>query len=225
VEAQHHISTRKLVDSLEEQALLEQLIDTSKPPDRTGGRLHVLLATPFRYPPLRHGSRFGTRHEPGIWYGSESRRTLCAEVAYYRLLFLDGTRADLGTLTTMHTLFRVSVHTARGIDLAAPPFDRYRAAVASPGEYAAAQGLGQAMRAAGVEAFRYPSARDPEGVNVGVFAPAAFGAARPRDLETWHSTATRRRVELVRRDFFSQLAFVFERERFLVGDRLPAPAA
>jgi len=225
VEGQHQISTRKLVDSLEEQALLEQLIETSKPPLRTGARRHVLLSTPFRYPPLRHGSRFGTRQEPGIWYGSETRRALSAEAAYYRLVFLEGTQADLGGLTTLHTMFRVSLRTPRGIDLTKPPFDRHRAAIASPAVYADSQALGRAMRAAGVDAFRYPSARDSEGgVNVGVFAPAAFGTAVPRDFETWHCTATRERVEFVRQDFFSRLVFIFGRERFLVDGRLPAPA-
>ena len=37
VEAQHQVSTRKLVDSLEEQALLEQLIEGAKPPDAARG--------------------------------------------------------------------------------------------------------------------------------------------------------------------------------------------
>jgi hypothetical protein len=225
VEAQHQISTRKLVDSLEEQALLEQLIDASKPPDRTGGRLHVLLATPFRYPPLPHGSRFGGRHEPGIWYGSDSRHALFAEVAYYRFVFLEGTRADLGTLTTAHTAFRVSVRTSKGVDLSRAPFDAHREAIASPTDYAASQALGTAMRDAGVHAIRYHSARDAEGgTNVAVFSPAAFGAAEPRDLETWHSAATRARVELVRHDYFSPLAFAFDRDAFLVDGRLPAPA-
>ncbi len=224
VEAQHRISTRKLVDSLEEQAVLEQLLDTSKPPDRSDGRLHVLLSTPFRYPPLRHGSRFGTRHEPGIWYGSEGRRTLLAEAAYYRFVFLDGTRADLGSVTTTHTAFRVSMRTARGVDLTRPPFDRHRPEIASAGDYTATQALGGAMRAAGVEAFRYPSARDPGGFNIGAFSPGVFGAAVPRDLETWHCTATRDRVEFDRHDYFSRLAFTFPRDAFLLGGTLPAPA-
>jgi hypothetical protein len=225
VEAQHQISTRKLVDSLEEQALLEQLIETSKPPNRTDGRLHVLLATPFRYPPLPHGSRFGGRHEPGIWYGSESRHALFAEVAYYRLVFLEGTHADLGTVTTAHTAFRASVRASKGIDLSRPPFDAHRAAIASPVDYTASQALGTAMRDAGVQAIRYPSARDAEGgMNVGVLSPVAFGTSAPRDLETWHSTATRARVELVRHDYFSPLAFAFSRDAFLVDGQLPAPA-
>src|SRR6516162_5765318 len=113
VEAQHQVSTRKLVDSAEEQILLEELIDKVKPPDTTRGRLHYLLSTPFRYPPLPHGSRFGTHHDPGIWYGSESRRTMFAEVAYYRLVFLDGSRAALGAVTTQLTAFSVRAHSSR----------------------------------------------------------------------------------------------------------------
>src|SRR5690348_8741721 len=50
IEAQHHVSTRKLVDSAEEQELLEELIESSKPPAVAGVRLHYLPSTPFRYP-------------------------------------------------------------------------------------------------------------------------------------------------------------------------------
>ena len=81
------------------------------------------------------------------------------------------------------------------------------------------------MRQASVEAFRYPSARDRQGgVNVGAFTPAVFGGARPREMEAWHCTATRRRIECVRRDFVDATAFSFPREDFLVGGRLPVPA-
>lgn len=163
VEAQHQVSTRKLVDSADEQELLEQLIERVKPPELTGGLLHYLLFTPFRYPPLPHGSRFGGRHERGIWYGSESRRTAFAEVAYYRLLFLEGTRAELGAVTTQLTAFTVHMTSARAIDLVAAPFDAHRKAIASPSRYASSQALGHAMRTAGVELFRYPSARDARG--------------------------------------------------------------
>jgi hypothetical protein len=81
------------------------------------------------------------------------------------------------------------------------------------------------MRAAGVEAFTYPSARDTqEGINVGVLSPDAFGHAKPRTLETWHCTATHQRVEMVKRDYFARQAFTYEREEFLVGGKVPAPA-
>ncbi len=225
VEAQHQVSTRKLVDTHAEQALLEELIDRAKPPDPTRGRLHYLLATPFRYPPLRHGSRFGTRRERGIWYGSEERRTVFAEVAYYRLVFLEGTRAELAPLFTELTAFTVRARTGRGIDLVRQPFDQHRRRIASRTTYTQTQALGRAMREAGVEMFRYPSARDVEGgVNVGIFTGAVFGSAKPRALETWHCTATREQVELVKRDYFEELTFTFPRSQFLVRGSLPAPA-
>jgi hypothetical protein len=209
---------------MDEQVLLEELIDRAKPPETTRGRFHYLLSTPFRYPPLRHGSRFGGRHEPGIWYGSESYRTVFAEVAYYRLVFLEGTHADLGTIPTQLTTFSVRARSARGADLVAPPFDTYRRAIASPSTYNATQSLGAAMRQAAVELFRFPSSRDPGGVNIGAFTPSVFGNARPRDLETWHCTASRARVEFTTRDYFKREAILFVREQFLVGGVLPAPA-
>ncbi|MDP1569482.1 MAG: RES family NAD+ phosphorylase [Vicinamibacterales bacterium] len=222
VEAQHQVSTRKLVDTLEEQALLEDLIDSAKPPSRHP-RLHYLLSTPFRYPPLRHGSRFGTRHAPGLWYGSESAATAFAEVAYYRFVFLEGTHADLGAVTTVLTAFTARVRTERGIDLTARPFAAHRAVLASPISYVDTQALGGAMREAGVEAVRYHSAR-ADGVNVGVFAPQVFRGVVPRTLETWHSVAASHRVELVRRDYFTPAQHTFARDAFLVDGRLPAPA-
>jgi hypothetical protein len=225
VEAQHQLSTRKLVDSAEEQELLESLIERVKPPDRTGGKLHYLLFTPFRYPPLTHGSRFGSRRERGIWYGSMDRRTAFAEVAYYRLLFLEGTAAELGTVETALTAFTAALRTARGVDLAAPPFDAHRRAISSPVSYASSQALGAAMRASGVEAFRYSSARDAEGGNnVGVFTPSVFRSAQPKLHETWYCFASRALVEMTSSGYSARDTHSFARAQFLVNGELPAPA-
>jgi hypothetical protein len=225
VEAQHQFSTRKLVDSTEEQILLEEMIDTVKPPDVTNGRLHYLLFTPFRYPPLPHGSRFGGRHERGIWYGSMELRSAFAEVSYYRLLFLEGTHATLGTVTTALTAFKASVRTMRGIDLTSAPFDAYRAKVSSPVSYESSQILGTEMRSAGVEAFRYSSARDTEdGVNVGVISPSAFGKSKPKAFETWYCAASHERVDLTRGDYMARRSFSYLRTQFLVNGVLPSPA-
>jgi hypothetical protein len=225
VEAQHQVSTRKLVDSDDEQILLEQLIEGAKPARRTHGALHYLLFTPFRYPPLRYGSRFGTRAEPGIWYGSETLHTAFAEVAYYRLLFLEGTSAELGMVETSLTSFSVLLRAERGVDLTALPFSAYEAMLAAPDSYRATQSIGRAMRESGVEAARFTSARDLErGVNVAVFAPTAFGRRQPRRLQTWHCVATRWAVQVSRRDYFERGVHSFERAQFLVQGMLPAPA-
>ncbi len=224
VEAQHQVSTRKLVDTADEQILLEELIDRVKPPDPTRGTLHYLLSTPFRYPPLRHGSRFGGRHRPSLWYGSETLATALAEVAYYRFVFLDGTSAHLDVVTTTLTAFRARASSERAVDLAAPPFDAYRRSIASPSDYRESQALGDAMRSAGVELFRYPSARAASGVNVGIFSPSVFGRAKPRGFETWHCVASPARVELSKRDYFSRGSTMFAREQFLVDGVPPTPA-
>ena len=225
VESQHQVSTRKLVDSTDEQFLLEDLIDSVKPPDITNGRLHYLLFTPFRYPPLPHGSRFGGRHEPGIWYGSLELRSAFAEVAYYRLLFIEGSKADLGTITTALTAFSVSIRTSRGIDLTRAPFDAYASKISSPVSYEASQLLGSEMRAAGVEVFRYQSARDIEGgINVGVFVPGAFGRSKPKGFQTWYCAASRDGVDLTHSDYFTRKVFAFDRAQFLVNTVLPSPA-
>jgi len=232
VESQHHISTRKLVDSAEEQSLLESLIEQSKPPDSTRGRLHYLLFTPFRYPPLRHGSRFGARHERGIWYGSETRHTAFAEVAYYRLLFIAGSHADFGTVRTPLTAFTVRMHTDHGVDLIAHPFADFRAELASPTRYGATQALGAAMRNAGVEMFRFASARDTAshaGANVGAFVPQVFGTAKPRNFEAWHCYASTQRVEFTSGDFLTKAianreTCVFEATQFMVDGVLPMAA-
>lgn len=227
VESQTVTSTRKLVDSDEEQILLEELIEGIKPSwprDPEMRRLHFLLATPFRYPPLPHGSRFGTRFERGIWYGSRELRAAFAEVAYYRLVFLDGPEADLGPLSVELSIFQAAIATDRGVDLTKGRFAAHAARISSPTRYAAAQRLGREMRDADVAAFLYSSARDPErGTNVGLFRPV-FSRRRPTVPQSWICTASRARVELRKKDVFRPARLAFARELFEVDGVLPTPA-
>lgn len=228
VEAQHVISTRKLVGSDAEQQLLEELIERVKPPlppEPEFAGLHYLLATPFRYPPLRHGSRFGSRAERGIWYGAEEILTAFAEVAFYRLLFLEGTEAELEPVMVDVSAFQARVRTERGVDLTREPFAAFEAEISSPVSYAASQQLGRDLRTAGVEVFRYRSARDRTGgANLALFTPRAFASPRPNPPQTWYCVATRRAVELSQRDVFEHRSYHFPREQFEVGGALPAPA-
>lgn len=226
VESQHEVSTRKLVDSAAEQELLETLIDAVKPPVLVSATYHYLLSTPFRYPPLRYGSRFGSRRERGIWYGAEEARTAFAEVAYYRLLFLAGSRAALGLVTTPLTAFTVRMRSERSIDLTVPPFGAFGHAISSPVSYAESQRLGTAMRAAGVELVRFRSARDAgDGNNIAAFGPAVFHSANPQHFQQWHCSATHDAVEFVRGDLRrSRDVYAFARAQFLVDGVLPAPA-
>jgi len=230
VESQHVLSTRKLVDSDAEQVLLEELVERVKPPvpEGEGFRgLHYLLYTSFRHPPLRHGSRFGTRAERGIWYGSRELGTAFAEVAYYRLSFLEGTAAELGTITVELTAFTAALRARVAVDLTREPFRAHEASLASKTSYEATQRLGRDMRAAGIEGFVYLSARAPgRAANVGLFVPA-FASKRPRKYQTWTCSAARDKVELTRRSLANArpARLVFPREAFTVDGDLPSPSA
>lgn len=226
VEAQHVISTRKLVESDEEQALLEELLERAKPPMPPATEpLHYLLSAPFRYPPLRHGSRFATRFEPSLWYGSLELGTAFAEVAYYRLLFLEGTEAAIEPLVVELSAFQARVRTERFVDLCSETFASLHERLRAPASYADSQALGAALRAQGVEVFHFPSARDPDGgTNVGLFTPRVFARRRPTVPRTFRCVATKERVEIVRRDYFAHERHVFERSIFLVDGALPLPA-
>lgn len=226
VESQHEVSTRKLVSTAAEQELLETLIDQVKPPVPEGASLHYLLFTPFRYPPLRYGSRFGSRHERGLWYGAEQQRTAFSEVAYYRLLFLEGSEAPLEPLHTLLTSFTVRMRSERGIDLTVPPFAQYTGDVSSPTSYTDSQALGTAMRRDDVELFRFRSARDADGgINVAAFTPAVFHKATPQHVERWYCVAARTAVDFTRSGpARARDTHVFERGQFLVNGELPRPA-
>lgn len=230
VESQRLVSTRPLVDSDAEHQVLEELIDRSKPPlPREAGfaRPHYLLASPFRYPPLPHGSRFGRRHERSLWYGSEALRTALAETAYYRLVFFSGSAARLAPHALPFSAFRVRVRTKLGVDLSRPAFASELRRICSPSDYAVSQALGSDLRAAGVEAVRYPSARDPErGLNLALFTAAAFASPRPLAApETWHCTVSAGLDVAFRHERATGIDTVeFPRSAFLVRGKLPAPA-
>jgi hypothetical protein len=189
VEAQHRVSTMKLVDTLAAQGVLETLVDATKPPLPPDCRhLHYLLSTPFRYgAPYPAGSRFRRQGlTPGVFYASKTASTAVTEMAFHRLLFFadsPGTPwpADAGD----HTAFSVRYRTASGLDLTAPPFDAERASWAHPTDYAPCQALADAARTAEVDVVRYPSARDPDGVNFALLACRAFASSAPLERQTW----------------------------------------
>ncbi|MGH8274598.1 MAG: RES family NAD+ phosphorylase [Gammaproteobacteria bacterium] len=225
VESQEQVATSRLVATLERQSVLEDLLEAAKPAiPHDAVRLHYLLATPFRYPPLHHGSRFGTRGEPSLFYGSRGLSALLSEAAYYRFVFWEGMRrAPPAPLRTQHTLFRARYRTRGGLKLQNPPFARYRTVLRDPAHYAATQRLGGKMRAAGIEAFEYESARDVEGgINVALFTPRALASHSPQRREAWLCETSAGRVLFSERERGRIHAFM--RASFLANGKLPQPA-
>ena len=226
VESQEQVATRELVDGdLAAQTVLEAEIERSKPPRPTGTeRLDYLLATPWRYPPLRHGSRFGTRHEPSLFYGSGGAATALAETAYYRFVFRDDMAVAPATIGSRHTSFEARYRTARGLKLQGPPFETWQAVLTHPSDYGPTQALGAALRDAGVAAFEFTSARDPSrGHNVALVEPGALVSTRHARPGGWFCSTDAEAVTFSRRAAPGEI-LRFALSDFLVGGALPRPA-
>jgi hypothetical protein len=220
VEAQHQISTLKIIDTLEEQALLEALLEDSKPapPPECEG-LDYLLATPFRYGAVYpHGSRFRRAGRTlGVYYASEKVETALAEMAFYRLLFFaDSPATPLPSNAAEYTAFSAAIDTATAIDLTAPPLDRDRAAWTDPLRYEPCQALADVAREAGCQAILYASVRDPRhGRNIALLTANGFAAREPVERQTWRIRLAATGVQALCE--FPRIRIGFSREDF-AGD-------
>ena len=191
VEAQHHVSTLKLVDSVDEQELLEELIETTKPPLPPECRdLHYLLSTPFRYGSVYPtGSRFRRAGmTEGVFYAADTPQTAVAEMAFYRLLFFaESPDTPWPTNPAEYTVFSAEYKTRKAIDLTKGKYQRDRANWTHLTDYSHCQAFADAARAARIEIIRYESVRDPaHGINLALLSCRAFASQKPIDHQTWH---------------------------------------
>lgn len=214
----------KLVDTLDEQGVLESLVETTKPPVPPDCQhLHYLLATPFRYgAPYPAGSRFRRPGmTPGVFYASKTSATAIAETTFHRLLFfadspLTPWPVDAGDLTAFSVRFR----TSGGIDLGSPPFDADRARWTHPIDYAPCQALADTARRADVDVLRYNSARDPGGINIALLACRAFAGREPIERQTWRLSLNAHGARAVCE--FPETRLAFPREAFAADPRIAA---
>ena len=216
----------KLVDTLAEQALLEEIIDGTKPPVPVDCRqLHYLLSTPFRYgAPYPLGSRFRRAGlTAGVFYASRTPGTAITEMAFHRLLFFaDSPQTPWPQNAAEYTVFASDIRTRAAIDLSKPPFDRDAALWTHPTDYRTCQQLADAAREAGVDVIRYASARDAVGVNLAVLACRAFAAPQPVDRQTWRLDIGATGVRAV--CAFPEARLEFDRAAFANDPRIAAIA-
>lgn len=232
VEDQSRSTTRKLVDTSAEHDVLEEIIEKSKPnivfynDEQYFKGLHYLLSTPFRYPPLKHGSRFGSRLERNLLYGSLKLSAALSEIAFYKLSFLHSSEANISGNTITYTSFRFNIVSDNFIDLCSNPFNSYSDSISSKIEYKNSQNLGKDMRQNGIECFKFTSARDPlNGENIGVFTPKSL-QNNNRLEKTFQSIKCYYTKDVIE---FSHLANrsvdIFHLNMFLVNGMLPQPSS
>lgn len=224
VEQQGAQATRRITDSLDEQAWLEDFLEASKPElpdDQECPVRHRLLLTPFRYR-KRHGSRFATRWERGLFYGSRSRFGCLLEGGYYELVFQNGPVQPFPRSSAMRkTLFHVELRTSRGLRLHEQGNGDLQARLRDPVDRHFCQGLGHQLREAGLQAFEYHSARSAEDVvqlcaiSCCVFASTPFDQVEVQVEASGH--------EVCFRCLDDNTVHHFERGQFEVNGELPQP--
>ncbi|MDD2545313.1 MAG: RES family NAD+ phosphorylase [Burkholderiaceae bacterium] len=197
VESQYAVATMRLVDSLAEQELLEQLLEGSKPPIHKDW--HYLLFTPFRYTPP-HAHRFRPAHARGQWYGAVNPVAVCAEIAYWRYRFiLDSATLVATELLTEHTLFQAIVQ-GPSMDLMQAPWLQKRDLWTHGSDYTATQALAAEAVRRGVQWLSYESVRAPGEVCAVAFDPDALSEP-PQGIDatrqSWHCKTTRSKVMLM----------------------------
>ncbi|MBB5210607.1 RES family NAD+ phosphorylase [Microbulbifer hydrolyticus] len=238
IESQEEVATRSLVDSLQKQEVLENLLEQSKPARLPGSEdLHYLLATPFRYPPLPWGSRFGGTAESGIFYGSKTITTVLSEAAYYRLLFLgDMEVSPAAAVTSYHQVFSAKYCADPGVRLQSESWQQHWPHLTHPSEYTFCQQLGTQLRECGIRGVESPSARalnagisqlpvsGGEGINVALFDPEAL-LRRPPTIEAEVTAeSSRDSVSFLVKSGNGVDSVSFQKDLFLSSGELPLPA-
>jgi len=210
-----------LVDTLEEQALLERILDDSKPSVPSECRhLHYLLFTPFRYGALYPaGSRFRRPGlTAGVFYASQQSETAIAELAFRRLLFFaESPSTPWPVNAAQYTSFAVAYAGRKGLDLTRPPFDRHADQWMDPVDYGACHDLADAAREAGVQVLRYRSART-KGLNIALLNCAAFACTAPLERQVWRVHLGPMGVRAI--CAFPERGLAFDREAFARDPRI-----
>ena len=188
VEAQHVISTNKLV-TRQKQPLLEIILDETKPTIPTEcTNLDFLLFTPFRYRPDHGGSRFRkVGQTEGVWYGSEFEESALAEMVFYRFLaFAESPDTQFPAHPHDFTSYSVKLSTSKLLDLTIGKLSQNSDCWQNPSDYSNCQSLADKARKVGVQIIRYKSVRDKKRrPNLAVLSCKAFESIKLLDQHTW----------------------------------------
>jgi len=223
VEAQHRVSTLKLTDSLAEQAVLEELLEATKPTlPVEARRLHYLMAAPFRYGAVYpKGSRFRRAGRTlGVFYGAEHPETAAAEMAFYRLLFyVESPGTPWPANAGEYSAFNAPLRSDAALDLTLPPLDVDHLLWTDVQDYEPCQALAGTAREAGAAIIRYESVRDPwRRANLALLTPTAFTRREPARFESWHIRLGPAGVQVIRE--FPLWSHEFGRDAFTADPRL-----
>lgn len=214
IEGQYRASTTRIVDTDNEQSVLEEVLEAAKPPvPEPCQHLDYQFWSPFRYGRYPRASRFRRAGPtPGVWYGSEKVLTAVAESIWGSLTFFAASPdTPMPRWPVEHTAVMADIRVSSSVDLTQGALaDQGR--WSDPDDYSDCLKLADQVRADGCQAIRYASVRDPDHrPNVAVLDCAAFAQPAPISTQKWHLMLT---PHLVR----AHCETLRQRHQFIVGE-------
>ncbi len=194
VESDLEVATLSITNSLAEQSRLEELLEEIKPLSHASKK-HFLLTTPFRYPPLKYGSRYGTANMKSFFYGSKEPMTCLYECAYYRFLFLNDIAIPFDEpIQTNHLLFSCAVSSQHSLELTHDKYLHIREIITHSTDYTTTQKIGKWAVENNFEVIKFPSARYKTGINYAIASVNNIKSRVPKNAERLPCTSTPDRV-------------------------------
>lgn len=208
VEAQHRVATMRLADSLEDQRILEEMLEQSKPPRAPQASNDYLIFSPFRYS-SRYTSRFRPADELGAWHGADTPETVAAEIAHWRWKFVMDSNQTMENRVEF-TFFQAKFSGVE-LDLTQSPWDAFRSTWRHPNDYSQCHQLSRELRKNNpyVQSIRYESVRDP---NMGfcqvVFDEATLHRPNKNLQQTWLCMTSSTGARLLHDSEFLEFKFI-----------------
>ena len=188
VESQYESSTMRLVDTIREHEILEDILEASKPPVPDGAKdLHYLLFSPFRYAyTAAFGTRFRAKGDTGVFYSADTPYTAASEVGYWRWKFVQDSEGLKRLSPSQFTAFSVPLSDL-SVDLRIKPFKRDAVRWQHPSDYTATQAFAKIVRKTNVGIVIYKSVRCPiDSFCAAVLDPKAFAQKKPDNgMQSW----------------------------------------
>lgn len=207
VEAQHRVATMRLADSLDDQLILEEMLEQSKPKRAPGNSKDYLIFTPFRYS-SKYSSRFRPANELGAWHGADTPETVAAEIAHWRWRFVLDSNHSMENRVEF-TFFQAQF-SGEELNLTEPPWNQFRNIWRDPSDYSQCHRLSTELRQlnASVQSIRYESARDPNnGICQIVFDENALRRPNKNLQQTWVCQTSKSGARLFHDSDFLEFSF------------------
>lgn len=215
-------SLSRLTDSEDQKKILKRkLFPEEFNSNDNFNDLENFLLEPFKLPPLKYGSRFGSENEKGIFYASCDIITALYESVYYLFVFIKDSNMPLKPYFVTYNSFSVGLKTSNNLDLTVSEWKNLKYKISDPSSWQYSQDIGKKAREADFDSISYYSSRKDSGVNIAVLKDGVFLNKKPQDFIYWEGYINNDYITF--QSSPSQVR-VFKKSDFMIEGNFPLPS-